>query len=76
MPLPSVQPLQRLLPFPTFLTSGLNGDDVGNGNGSDGSCKMPLHWLLPLPTSSTLQSNGDGIGNVDGSNGYGDKGGG
>jgi hypothetical protein len=36
MPSPSAQPLQRLSPSPTSLTPQSNGDDVGNGDKSDG----------------------------------------
>jgi hypothetical protein len=36
MPLPSVQPLQRLLPLPTSSKPQSNKDVVGDGNGSDG----------------------------------------
>jgi hypothetical protein len=52
-----------------------NGDDVGNGDGSDRYGDAPLQRLTPSPTSSTTQSNGDGVGDGDGSNGYSDKGG-
>jgi hypothetical protein len=59
MLLPSAQPLQRLLPSPTSLTSQSNGNGMGNGNDSDsygdkGGGKMMAKMAMVTATKCTL----------------------